>query len=115
VPNRERRGGIKPQLYEKPPRRVAFDWATRRKPLAGWTLWMLEPALVLMQGCVDLKEKPEGGRLRIGARPLMLLYSGANGGSMPVFAGNTHECVGVQLHVGAPTWSADYELSKNLH
>jgi hypothetical protein len=37
VPNRERRGGTRPELEEKSPRRVAFDWATRRKPLAGRT------------------------------------------------------------------------------
>jgi hypothetical protein len=48
VPHRERRGGTRPELEEKSPRRVAFDWATRRKPLAGRTLWMLEPALVLL-------------------------------------------------------------------
>lgn len=64
---------------------------------------------------VDLKEKPEGGGLRVGERWLMRLYSGPNGSSMPVFAGEAPDCVGVQLHVGAPTWSADYELSKNLH
>ena len=34
---------------------------------------------------------------------------------MVVFAVGAHNCVGVQLHVGAPTWQADYELSKNLH
>jgi hypothetical protein len=95
--------------------RVAFDWATRRKPLAGRTLWMREPTLVLREGRVDLKEKPEGGRLRVGARSLMRLYSGPNGSSTPVFAGGAHSRVGVQLHVGAPTWSADYELSKNWH
>ena len=76
---------------------------------------MLEPTLVLREGRVGLKEKPEGGRLRVGERWLMRLYSGPNGSSMPVFAGEAHDCVGVQLHVGAPTWSADYELSKNLH
>jgi hypothetical protein len=107
VPNRERRGGMKSQLLEKSPSRVAFDWATRRKPLAGRTLWMLEPSLVRREGRVDPKEKPEGGRLRIGECSLMRLYSGPNGSSMPGFAGEAHDSVGVQLHVGAPTWSAD--------
>ena len=60
---------------------------------------MLEPTLVLREGRVDLKEKPEGGRLRVGARALMRLYSGPNGSSTPVFAGEAHDCVGVQLHV----------------
>jgi hypothetical protein len=76
---------------------------------------MLEPALVLREGRVELKEKPEGGRLRVGVRLLVRLYSGPNGSSMSGFAGEAHDGVGVQLHVGAPTWSADYELSKNLH
>jgi len=68
MPNRERRGEMKPQLWEKSPRRVAFDCATRRKPLAGRTLWMLEPTLVLWEGRVDLQEKSEGGPLRVGER-----------------------------------------------
>jgi hypothetical protein len=76
---------------------------------------MLEPTLVLRERCVDVKEGPEGGRLRVGERSLMRLYYGPNGSSMPVFGGEAHHCVGVQLHVDAPTWSADYELSKNLH
>jgi len=76
---------------------------------------MLEPTLVLKEGRVDLKGRPEGGRLRVGKRSLMRLYSGPSGNSMPAFAGEAHDSVGVQLHVGAPTWSADYELSKNLH
>ena len=66
-------------------------------------------------GRVDLKEWPEAGRLRVGKRSLMRLYSGPNDISVQVFADEAHDCVGVQLHVGAPTWSADYELSKNLH
>jgi|SRR5579872_65280 len=106
---------MKPQLSEKSPRRVAFDWATRRKPLAGRTLWMLERTLILREERVDLKDKLEGGQLRVGERSLMRLYSGPNPSSMPVLAGEAHHCVGVQLHGGAPTWSADYELSKNLH
>ena len=76
---------------------------------------MLEPILVLREGRVDLKEKPQGGRLRASERRLMRLYAGPNGISMVVFAAEVHGRVGVQLHVGAPTWSADYELSKNLH
>jgi hypothetical protein len=76
---------------------------------------MLEPTLVLREGRVDLKGKPEGGWLRVGERSLMRSYSGTNGSSMPVFAEEAHDCAGVQLHVGAPTWSAGYELSKNLH
>lgn len=76
---------------------------------------MLDPTLVLQERRVDLKEKPEGGRVRVGARSPMRLYSGSSGSSMSVFAGEAHDCVGVQLHVGAPTWSVDYELSKNLH
>jgi hypothetical protein len=87
VPNRERRGGMEPELKQTPPRRVAFDWATRRKPLAGRTLWMLEPTLVLTGGRADVKEKPEGGRLRAGERSLMRLYAGPNGISMVVFRG----------------------------
>ena len=34
---------------------------------------------------------------------------------MAVFAVGADDCVGVLLHVDAPTWWADYELSKNLH
>ena len=45
----------------------------------------------------------------------MRLYSGPYGISMVFFGGEAHSRVGVQLHVRAPTWSADYELSKNLH
>ena len=76
---------------------------------------MLEPTLVLREGRVDLKERTEGGRLRVGERLLMRVYAGPNGISMVAFAADAHDCVGVQSHVGAPTWSADYELSKNLH
>lgn len=76
---------------------------------------MLEPTLVLMEGCVDLKEKSEGGRLRVGERWPMRSHSTPKGSSILVFAAGAHGRVGVQLHVGAPTWSADYELSKNLH
>jgi hypothetical protein len=76
---------------------------------------MLEPTLVLREGRVDLKEKPEGGRLRVGEHSLDAFVLCPNGISMPVFGGEAHDCVGVPLHVGAPTWSADYELSKNLH
>ena len=76
---------------------------------------MLEPTLVLREGCVELQEKSEGGFLRIGERWTMRLHSVPKGSSMPVFAVGAHGHVGVQLHVGAPTWSADYELSKNLH
>ena len=81
---------MRPELSQKPPRRVAFDWGTRRKPLAGRTLWMLEPALVLREGRVELKEKPEGGRLRVGVRLLVRLYSGPNGSSMSGFAGEAY-------------------------
>jgi hypothetical protein len=77
---------MKPELWENPPRRVAFDWATRRKPLAGRTLWMLELTLVLMEGCVELKEKAEGGGLRAGKRLSAWLGFAPNGSSMPVFA-----------------------------
>jgi len=45
------------EFGKRPPRRVAFDWATRRKPLAGRTLWMLEPTLVLTGEWADTKEK----------------------------------------------------------
>ena len=76
---------------------------------------MLKPTLVLMEGCVALKNRAERGRLRVGERSPMRLYSDPNDSSMPVFAAEAHGRVGVQLHVGAPTWSADYELSKNLH
>jgi hypothetical protein len=58
---------------------------------------MLEPTLVLREGRVDLKEKPEGGRLRIGECSLMRLYSGPNGSSMPGFAAEAHDGVGVQF------------------
>ena len=68
VPNRERRGGMQSEFRRRPPRRVAFDWATRRKPLAGRTLWMLEPTLVRMEGRVDLQVRVHGGLLRAGAR-----------------------------------------------
>lgn len=68
---------------------------------------MLEFDLVLREGRVDLKEKPAGGRLRVGKRSLMGLCSDPNGISMAVFAAAAHNHVGVQLHVGAPTWSAD--------
>ena len=106
---------MRPKLSQKPARRVAFDWGTRRKPLAGRTLWMLEPTLVLLEGFVDLKRKSEGGRLRVGERWPMRLHSDLSGCSMPVFAGEAHGRVGVQLHVGAPAWQPPYELSKNLH
>jgi hypothetical protein len=65
---------------------------------------MLEPTLVLREGCVDLKEKPEGGRLRVGERSRMRLYAGPDRNSMVVFALGAHTCVGVELHVAAPTW-----------
>ena len=76
---------------------------------------MLEAVLVLTEGCFDLKEKPEGGELElpIGSRwgcplsPTIVRYWSS--------AAAAHRRVGVQLHVGAPAWSADYELSKNLH
>lgn len=45
----------------------------------------------------------------------MRWYSGPKGVLMPVFGGEAHDSLGVQLHVGAPTWSAVYKLSKNLH
>ena len=76
---------------------------------------MLEHTLVLREGRVDVKEKSEGGPLRVGERSLMRLHCAPKGISMSVFARQAHDSVGVQLHVGAPTWSADYELSKNLH
>ena len=76
---------------------------------------MLEPTLVLREGRVELKEKSEGGLRRVGECSLMRLYSGPSGTSMPVSAAEAHGRVGVPLHVGAPAWSADYELSKNLH
>ena len=104
-----------PEFWDEAACRVAFDWATRRKPLAGRTLWMLEPVLVLMAGCVELKEESEGGRLRLANDRSMRLQSVPNGSSTLAFAAGAHNRVGVQLHIGAPTWSADYELSKNLH
>lgn len=76
---------------------------------------MLEPTLVLMEGCVDRKEKSEGGGLRVGEQSPMRLHSAPNGSSMPVFVAGAHSRAGVLLHAGAPSWSADYELSKNLH
>lgn len=76
---------------------------------------MLEPTLVLREGRVDLKEKPEGGPLRVGERCPVRLHRALEGSSTAVFAAGAHGRVGVQLQVGAPTWSADYELSKNLH
>jgi len=71
---------------------------------------MLEPTLVLREGRAGLKEKPEGGRLRVGERSLIRLYSGPNGSSMPVFAGEAHDCVGVQLHADA--WTLDISTKK---
>ena len=68
------------------------------KPLAGRTLWMLEPTFVPRERRSDLKENPEGGRLRVGGCSLMRLYSGPNGSSMPVFVEEAHYRVGVQLH-----------------
>ena len=65
---------------------------------------MLEPTLVLREGRVDLKEKPEGGWLRVGERWWMYLSAGSDRISMVAFAVGAHDCVGVQLHVGAPTW-----------
>ena len=65
---------------------------------------MLEPTLVLREGGLELKEKSEGGRLRVGERSLMRLYAGPKGISMVVFAAEAHNRVGVQLHVDAPTW-----------
>lgn len=65
---------------------------------------MLEPTLVLREGRVGLKKKPEGGRLRVGERSRMHLWAGPNGISMLVFAVGAHDHVGVQLHVGVPTW-----------
>jgi hypothetical protein len=76
---------------------------------------MLEPTLVLREGRFDLKEKSEGGRLRVSEYSVMRWYAGPSGIPMGFFAAEVHDRVGVQLHVGAPTWSADYELSKNLH
>jgi len=45
----------------------------------------------------------------------MRLYAGPNSISIQVFSGQVDDRVGVQLHVGTPSWSADYKLSKNLH
>src|SRR2546422_736235 len=74
------------RVLKRPPRRVAFDWATRRKPLAGRTLWMLEPTLVLTGEWADTKEKAARGRMRIGERSAVWLRCAPNHSSMPVFA-----------------------------
>ncbi len=104
-----------PEFKRKALRRVAFDWATRRKLLAGRTLWMLEPTLVLMEGRVDLKVRAARGQFRAGKRLLMGLHWTANRSSTAVLAAGTHSRIGVPSHVGAQDWPRPYELSKNLH
>ena len=61
VPNRGRRGKIQLEFGEGLPRRGTFDWATRRKPLAGRTLWMREPGLVLLEVVANPAEEFAGG------------------------------------------------------
>lgn len=95
VPNRERRGGVRPELYENPSRRVAFDWAIRRKPLAGRTLWMLEPTLVLTGEWCEPKEEAAKKFFRLGDRSQVWRRSAPRCEFKAVLAAQAQGCVGV--------------------